>query len=598
MPQAFTTRPEIRGTFGAVASTHWIASAVGFGVLERGGNAFDAAVATGFTLQIVEPHLNGPGGDVPIILMPAGADRPQVICGQGVAPAAATIDRVRAMGVERMPGTGLLPAVVPGAFDAWMLLLRDHGTMSLRQVLEPAISYAEHGFPLVARAAGSIHAIADFFRSHWQHSAEVWLPGGKPPMPGQRVRTPQIAAAYTRLLGEAEAAGGDREAQIEAARRAFYTGFVAAAIDHFYRQETATAAGIHHSGLLTGQDMADWRATCEETVSIDYAGVTVHKTGPWGQGPALLQTLRMLDVMGIGDMDPYGDLFVHTAVEATKLALADRDAWYGDPDHVAVPLERLLSPEYGAERAALIGAAASHDLIPGAAGDGLAARRAALRELAADPDTAAGLGGGEPTFADLPEIEGDTVHLDVVDRWGNIVAATPSGGWLQSSPAIPGLGFNITTRGQMFWLDERLPSHLAPRRRPRTTLTPTLLTRDGKAVAGLGSPGGDQQDQWTLGFLLRHLHHRHNLQAAMDAPLFHTAHYVCSFAPRVFTPGALMIEERFSSEVLESLRKRGHLVNLQPPWSLGRLCAAGFTRDGGIRAAANPRFMQAYAVGR
>jgi gamma-glutamyltranspeptidase/glutathione hydrolase len=598
MAQAFTTRPEIRGTFGAVASTHWIASAVGFGILERGGNAFDAAVATGFILQIVEPHLNGPGGDVPIILMPAGVDRPQVICGQGVAPAAATIDRLRGMGVDRMPGAGVLPAVVPGSFDAWMLLLRDHGTMTLRQVLEPAISYAEHGFPLVNRAAGSIHAIADFFRSHWRHSAEVWLPGDKVPMPGQMVRTPQIAAAYSRVLTEAESVGGNREAQIEAARRTFYSGFVAEAIDRFYRQETATGPGEHHTGLLTGQDMADWNATYEDTVSIDYAGVTVHKTGPWGQGPALLQALRMLDVVGIGEMNPYGDQFVHTAAEALKLALADRDAWYGDPDHVDVPLERLLSTEYGAERAALIGDTASHELTPGDAGDGASARRAALLKLAADPDTLGGVGGGEPTFADLPEIEGDTVHLDVVDRWGNIVAATPSGGWLQSSPAIPGLGFNITTRGQMFWLDDCLPSHLAPRRRPRTTLTPTLLTRDGRAVAGLGTPGGDQQDQWTLGFLLRHLQHRHNLQAAMDAPLFHTAHYVNSFAPRMFTPGVLMVEERFSADVIQALRNRGHLVNVQPPWALGRLCAAGFTGDGGVRAAANPRFMQAYAVGR
>ncbi|MGR3717825.1 MAG: gamma-glutamyltransferase family protein [Thermohalobaculum sp.] len=598
MAQAFTTRPEIRGTFGAVASTHWIASAVGFGVLERGGNAFDAAVATGFTLQIVEPHLNGPGGEVPIILMPTGADRPTVVCGQGVAPAAATIERLRAMGVERMPGAGLLPAVVPGAFDAWMLLLRDHGTMTLREVLEPAISYAANGFPLVYRAAESIHAIADFFRTEWPHSAEVWLPGGNAPMPGQMVRTPQIAETYARLLGEAEAVGGNRKAQIEAARKAFYNGFVAEAVDRFYRHEIATVPGLRHAGLLTGQDMADWRATYEETVAIDYAGVTVHKTGPWGQGPALLQALRILEASDIGGMDPYGDLFVHTAVEALKLALADRDAWYGDPDHVEVPIERLLSPGYGAERAALIGDTASYDLCPGPATDEVAARLAALLDLAASPDAADDPGSGYPAFADLPEIEGDTVHLDVVDRWGNLVTATPSGGWLQGSPAVPGLGFNITTRGQMFWLDDRLPSHLAPGRRPRTTLTPTLLTRDGHALAGLGTPGGDQQDQWTLGFLLRHLHHGLNLQAAMDAPLFHTAHYVNSFAPRVFEPGVLLVEERFSSGVIEALRNRDHLVQVQPPWTLGRLCAAGFTRDGGIRAAANPRFMQAYAVGR
>ena len=209
-----------------------------------------------------------------------------------------------------------------------------------------------------------------------------------------------------------------------------------------------------------------------------------------------------------------------------------------------------------------------------------------------------GPGGGEPTFADLPEVEGDTVQLDVADRWGNLVAATPSGGWLQGAPAVPGLGFNVTTRGQMFWLDERLPSHLAPGRRPRTTLTPTVLTRDGRPVAGLGSPGGDQQEQWTLGLLLRHLHQGLNLQAAIDAPLFHTAHYVNSFAPRAFTPGVVHVEERFPEAVRDELAKRGHRLVVQPPWSLGRLCAAGFTRSGLVRAAATPRFMQAYAVGR
>jgi len=598
MAQRFTTRPEIRGSFGAVASTHWIASAVGFGILERGGNAFDAAVATGFTLQIVEPHLNGPGGDVPIILMAAGWDRPKVICGQGVAPAAATIARLNEMGVTRMPGTGFLPAVVPGSFDAWMLLLRDHGTLRPRDVLEPAIGYAANGYPMVRRAAEAIHSSAAFFRAAWPHSAEVWLPGGAAPMPMQAVRTPQIAEAYTRLLKEAEATGGGREAEIEAARRAWYQGFVAEAVDRFYRTEMPDGSGARHRGLLTGADMAAWAASYDETVAVDHAGVTVHKTRPWGQGPVLLQALNILDAAGIGGIDPESDAFVHTAAEAMKLALADRDAWYGDPDFADVPLDRLLSPAYAAERAAQIDATASHELRPGAAGPDSEARRAALLDLAATPEDSGEAGGGEPTFLDLPEIEGDTVHLDVVDRWGNLVSATPSGGWLQSSPAVPGLGFNITTRGQMFWLDERLPSHLAPGRRPRTTLTPTVLTRDGKPVLGLGSPGGDQQEQWTLGLLLRHLHQRLNLQAAIDAPLFHTTHYVNSFAPRVFAPGGLLVEERFPAEVIEALRLRGHQVQVQPAWVLGRLCAAGFTRTGGIRAAATPRFMQAYAIGR
>ena len=597
MTQTFTTRPEIRGTFGAVASTHWIGSAVGFGILERGGNAFDAAVATAFTLQIVEPHLNGPGGEVPIIVHPAGADRPRVLCGQGVAPRAATIARLRDMGVDRMPGTGLLPAVVPGAFGAWMELLRVHGTMRLRDVLEPAIGYARDGFPLVRRAAESIHAIAPFFRAEWKHSAEVWLPGGNAPAPGARVAQPQIAETWSRILAEAEAAGTDREAQIEAAARAFYEGFVADAVDRFYRTEQADGAGARHPGLLAGADMASWRPAWEDSVSIDFAGVTVHKTGPWGQGPALLLSLRILDALGIADIEPGSAAWVHAIVEALKLSLADRDAWFGDPDHTDVPLAELLSPSYAERRAAMIGDAASLELRPGEPEAGSAARRDALLALAASP-AGTGPGGCEPTFVDLPEVEGDTVHLDVVDRWGNLVAATPSGGWLQGSPAVPRLGFNISTRGQMFWLDERLPSHLAPGRRPRTTLTPTVLTRDGRAVAGLGSPGGDQQDQWTLGPLLRHLQQGLNLQAAIDAPLFHTTHYVNSFAPRAFVPGVVHIEERFPRAVCDELTDRGHHLQVEPPWSLGRLCAAGFTRSGLVRAAATPRFMQAYAVGR
>ncbi len=591
MAQAFTTRPEIRGTFGAVTSTHWLASAVGFGVLERGGNAFDAAVATGFTLQIVEPHLNGPGGEVPILIHAAGENRPRVLCGQGVAPRAATIDRIKAYGLDRMPGMGLLPAVVPGAFDAWMRLLLEYGTMTLGDVLSPAIGYAQNGYPLVHRAAEAIHAIAPLFRSDWHHSAEVWLPGNRAPQPGALACQPQIGNAYARVLAQSEAAHTDRDGQIEAARLIWSQGFVAEAIDTFYQSEQSDGAGGRQTGLLSGEDLAGWRATWEETVSADFAGITVHKTGPWGQGPALLMALKLLEAHGIADVEPGSAEWFHLSVEALKLALADRDAAFADPDHVDVPLERLLSDRYLDERAALIRSDASHALRPGE--DHL---KDVLLQNAAPPES--GAGGGEPTFADLPEIEGDTCHLDVVDRWGNLVSATPSGGWLQSAPAVPGLGFNITTRGQMFWLDERIPSHLAPGRRPRTTLTPTLVTREGRPVLGLGSPGGDQQDQWTLGVLLRHLVEGLNLQAAIDAPLFHTSHYVNSFAPRAFEPGGLFIEERVDPDIRAALTERGHVISVQPPWSLGRLCAAGFTRGGLVRAAATPRFMQAYAIGR
>ena len=596
MSQRFTTRPEIRGTFGAVASTHWMGTAVGMGLLERGGNAFDAAVATGFTLQIVEPHLNGPGGDAPIIAHKQGADEPVVICGQGVAPEAATIPAYKARGVKLVPGTGLLAAVVPGAFDAWMLLLRDFGTMTLREVLEPAIGYALNGFPLVFRAAASIHAIADYFAEHWPTSAEVWLPGGKAPLPNQLIATPAIGRAYERLLGEAESAGGDRIAQIEKARQCFYEGFVAEAIDGFCRKEVFDGTGRRNSGFLTGADMAKWRASIEPAASFDYHGVRVHKTGPWGQGPVMLQALALLAGFDLGAMDPNGAEFVHTVTETMKLAFADRDVFYGDPDFADIPLSTLLSPAYNDERRKLITDRASDALRPGALGKA-DERLEALLALAGS-DVSTELGGGEPTFADVPEIEGDTVHLDVTDRWGNMVSATPSGGWLQSSPAIPELGFNLTTRAQMFWLDERLPSSLAPGKRPRTTLTPSLVTRDGAPWMALGSPGGDQQDQWSLVLFLRLMHHGANLQAAIDAPMFNTRHLVWSFHPRQFEALSLLIEGRFDKAVLDDLTQRGHKLSVQDDWALGRLCAVARGRNGVMRAAATPRFMQAYAAGR
>ncbi|MFK8253009.1 gamma-glutamyltransferase family protein [Ancylobacter terrae] len=596
MDTSFTTRPEIKGTFGVVASTHWIASAVGMSILERGGNAFDAAVATGFTLQIVEPHLNGPGGEVPIILWPAGAAAPTVLCGQGTAPASATVGAYEALGLKLVPGTGLLPAVVPGAFDAWMLLLRDHGTMDLATVLEPAIVYAEQGFPLVRRAVQAIHAVEDFFPREWPTSAAVWLPQGRRPKPDALFTTPQIGATYRRLCEEAKAAGGDRVAQIEAARRAFYQGFVAEAVDAFYRDnELMDTSGRRHRGLLTGEDMAGWSASYEPTVSYDYHGTRVHKTGPWGQGPVLLQVLALLRDHDLAALDPLGDDYVHLITECTKLAMADRDAFYGDPDFVDVPLGHLLSDGYNRERRKLVGATASLDLRPG----DLPGSQAALAALVerAGCEVPVGPGMGEPTFIDLPEVEGDTVHFDIIDRWGNVVSATPSGGWLQSSPVVPELGFPLSTRAQMFWLDPRLPSCLAPRKRPRTTLSPTLVERDGRAWLALGTPGGDQQDQWSGTVLLRHLHHGLNLQAAIDAPLFNTRHGPASFYPRVQAPGELLIESRFPAQTLERLAERGHRLKVEGDWALGRVCAAQRS-DGLLRAGATPRFMQGYAVGR
>ncbi len=236
-PDPFTTRPEIEGTFGVVTSTHWIATAVGMGILEKGGNAFDAGVATAFTLQVVEPHLNGPGGDVPIIVHDTKRARTEVICGQGPAPAKATIAHYRSEGLEMVPGTGLLAACVPGTFESWMLLLRDYGTMRLRDVLEPAIAYARDGYPLVERAAATIQIVEKLFRNHWTTSAAVYLPNNEVPKPGTLFTNKTLSETYARILKEAESAGSDRVAQIEAARKAWSHGFVAEAIDKFCRTQ-------------------------------------------------------------------------------------------------------------------------------------------------------------------------------------------------------------------------------------------------------------------------------------------------------------------------------------------------------------------------
>ncbi|MEM1383052.1 MAG: gamma-glutamyltransferase family protein [Pseudomonadota bacterium] len=594
----FTTRPEIAGTFGVAASTHWIASAVGFGVLEQGGNAFDAAVAMGFTLQVVEPHLNGPAGEVPILFHTTERPGIRVLCGQGTAPEGATIQHYRDQGLTLIPGSGLLATVIPGAFDAWMLLLRDHGTLPLREVLAPAIGYAENGHPLLARAADAIAGLAPLFRAEWPSSAQLWLPGGSIPQAGQMLCNPALATTWTRLLAEAETVSG-REEQIERARDAFYRGFVAEALGHFAQTtEAMDGTGTRRKGVLTAQDMAAWQATYENPVTLDYGAWTVAKTGPWGQGPAMLQALQILRHAGVDAMDPLGADFVHSVVEAVKLSFADREAHYGDPADSDIPLDTLLSDAYGAERAGLIGAEASQDQRPGMIPGFTEQAEAAIARAAREIDVQVGADAGEPTMAHLAERPGDTVHIDVIDRWGNMVSATPSGGWLQSSPTVPELGFALNSRAQMFWLDPGLPSSLAPGRRPRTTLSPSMALRDGRPQLAFGTPGGDQQDQWQLILFLRHVHGIENLQQAIDAPLFHSQHFTASFYPRQALPGRMMIEPAAGEAVIADLRARGHLVEVAEPWSIGRLTAASRDADGVLRAAATPRLMQAYAIGR
>ena len=613
---SFTTRPQLSGTFGMVASTHWLASAAGMAVLEKGGNAFDAAVAVGFVLQVVEPHLNGPAGEVPVIGYDARDGEVFVLDGQGPAPAAATLGAFADLGLDLVPGTGLLAACVPAAFGTWMLLLARHGTLTLREVMEYAIGYARDGYPMLPTAAAAIGAVAGTFREHWPTSAEIYLANGVP-APGSRFANPVLATVYRQIVEQAEAAGGDRETQIEAARRAFYEGFVAEAIAaYLVGAEVMDVTGQRHRGLLSGADLAAWRASSEAPATLDFRGLTVCKTGPWGQGPVFLQQLALLDHLDLQRMAPGSSSFIHSVTEGAKLAFADREAWYGDPRQSDVPLAGLLSPEYAAQRRALIGEQASAGLVPGAPagvpgrlpGYALAAFGGGAGAGAAGAGAGAGGGGiGEPTAASAgygvggavaPELgPGDTCHLDVADRFGNLVSATPSGGWLQSSPVIPGLGFCLGSRAQMFSLSPGFASSLAPGRRPRTTLSPSLALRDGEPYLAFGTPGGDQQDQWTLAVFLNHVVFGMNLQEAIDFPAFHTDHFPSSFYPRGSLPRSLSVESRVGPQVIAELRERGHEVDVRPPWSLGRVSAVA--RSGGfLYAGANPRGMQGYAVGR
>ncbi|MCZ4513794.1 gamma-glutamyltransferase, partial [Streptomyces sp. ActVer] len=381
----FTTRPTLQGTFGMVSSTHWLASQSAMAVLEDGGNAYDAAVAAGFVLHVVEPHLNGPAGEVPIILAPAGGEV-RVLCGQGVAPAGATIAHYRGLGLDLVPGTGPLAAAVPGAFDAWMLLLRDHGTKSLADVLKYAIGYAEDGHAPVERVGETVETVRELFETEWTSSADVYLPDGRPPRPGELFRNPALAGTWKRLIEEAteEAGarreadagrepgdrqepgvrgGGERIAEIEAARRIWREGFIAEALVRQAARPTMDTSGERHSGTLTAADLAGWSASYEAPATYDWRGWTLCKAGPWSQGPVLLQQLALLPP----ELPRYGSAeYVHLLIEGCKLAMADREAWYGDAGEV--PLEELLSAEYNTGRRALVGEKASYELRPGSPG--------------------------------------------------------------------------------------------------------------------------------------------------------------------------------------------------------------------------------------
>ena len=399
---AFTTRPTLTGTFGMSASTHWTATATAQAVLERGGNAFDAAVAGAFVLHVVEPHLNGPGGDLVGLIQPAG-EQPRVLMGQGPAPAGASIAHLRAEGLDLVPGAGALAAAVPGAVDAWLLLLRDHGTWELRDVLAYAIGYARDGHPLVAGAAATIARVEGLFREAWPTSAAQWLPGGAAPRAGELIRNAAYAEVLESLVQATCPVRDDgpvgRAARVDAARREWKTGEVARAASAFAATPHRHSDGRDHAGVLTAEDIAGFDARYEEPVSATFRGHEIVKAGAWTQGPALLAVLGMLEPLADDLLDPSQEAGAHHILEAQKLAYADRDAWFGDDE---VDLEALLSADYLAARRDLIGPTAAADFRPGSPGGAtpfvppLRTGSPRLRAPGSRPSTGPGTRGATP----------------------------------------------------------------------------------------------------------------------------------------------------------------------------------------------------------
>jgi gamma-glutamyltranspeptidase/glutathione hydrolase len=390
-----------------------------------------------------------------------------------------------------------------------------------------------------------------------------------------------------------EAGAGGRDAQIERALRAFYSGFVAEAVERHSAAPAMDSSGQAHPGLLRASDLDRFQVVTEPPLTADLAGWVVAKCGPWSQGPVFLQQLRLLEGIDPREVTFLSADHIHLVTECSKLAFADREAWYGDPNFVTVPIQELLSRDYAKRRRALVERTASLELRPGQPGSQPPRLPVRGRQKVSEEHWTGS--GAQASGA----IERDTVHVSVADRHGNMVACTPSGGWLQSSPVIQGLGFCLGTRAQMFNLDPHHPNRVEPGKRPRTTLSPSLGMRDGVPCMAFGTPGGDQQDQWTLELFLAHAVFGLDLQEAMDAPMFHNEHFSSSFAPHDAHPGRLVAERLDDENVFRELSSRGHEVVVSDRWSLGRMCAVARDPESGVlSAAANPRGAQAYAAGR
>jgi len=595
----FTTRPVIRGRRGVVTSGHYLATAAGFRVMEQGGNAVDAAATMCFCLNLLEPQSNGIGGEVPTLVYSASERKAYAISGMGCSPAALTIDWCCEHGIDLIPGDGYLPACVPSVVDTWAAALGRFGTKSFAEVLQPAIQLAEDGYPVYEGLHEALSSNLGKFTERYPSTGEIYCPGGRVPEVGEILRNPDWAEVLERMCrAESSASGKGRLAGLEAARNAFYQGEIAEKIIAFMADNPVEdASGAAHAGLLSYDDMGAWRATVEESVTYTYRGLEVHKCPSWTQGPVFLQQLSLLEGFDLAGLGHNSEEYLHTLIECAKLAFADREAYYGDPAFDDVPFGRLLSRDYADARRSLVGSEASLEMRPGDVGRGVPAY--ATLDVAADNRLALDVDAREVQDLGLGHAHiSDTTHLDAVDAEGNMVAATPSGGWLGSSPVVRGLGFPMGTRGQMFYLNPARPNALEPRKRPRATLTPSLVTREGEPWMVFGTPGGDTQDQVTLQLFLNVVDFGMDVQEALDAPLVYSAHFPSSFYPRAAFPGRLVAEGRIPRDVVAALERRGHEVKPAGDWDMGKAMGIRFDRGTGlISGGVSPRHQIGYGFG-
>lgn len=579
-------RPPVMGRNAGISAGHPLTTAAAFEILTRGGNAFDAGVAALLTGGVIEQDLYSLGGEALVLVYPRSTGKVVSVVGQGWAPKAATIDWYRQRG-KNLNGAGLDPAVVPGALHAALTVLEQWGTMSFEQVSARAIEYAEQGFPLRPRTATAIQANLKFFEK-WPENRAYWLkPDGSLYQAGDTIKLPSLARTL-RLMVEAERAnaGKGRKAAIAAARDRFYKGDIAREMVSFLQQRQAP---------FEMADFAEFFARVEEPATTNYRGYQVYKHGFGSQGPVLLEALNILERFDLHAMGHNSADYIHTVVEALKLAYADRDTYYGDPQFVATPAEGLLSKDYAAGRARLIDPRrASHAFI---AGDPLPydSRVKQWKYWKANIADGARPGTIGPDAEPIKGANRDTTHISIIDKNGNIFDSTPSGGWIGGAVILGKTGIGMSVRGEQFWLDPERAAQIRPRARPRYTLTPSIVLRDGKPFMAIGTPGGDNQDQTILQAFLNIVEFWSdwypNLHEAFEWPRVQTLHFFGSFWPHDAGFNKLNLESNLPDTVFGELKARGHEVSKIKPFSIAS-CATAVLIDpksGNRIAGADPR---------